>query len=140
MYLLKVNNKNIETRCKICSKLAIKTPERRQNFWETNTYPLIRTRMLFWRRSGVFTNNSEQILHLVLLFLLLTLSKQIPAGKDLQEEIGELQNGVKKSWVKLSSFSNSRDTSDEGKWIRGNLIAISFIKTPPYDFCFESLM
>ena len=53
--------------------------------------------MLFWRRSGVFTNNSEQILHLVLLFLLLTLSKQIPAGKDLQEEIGELQNGVKKS-------------------------------------------
>ena len=29
MYLLKVNNKNTRARCKICSKLTIKTPERR---------------------------------------------------------------------------------------------------------------
>ena len=30
IYLLKVNNGNTRTRCKICSKLTIKTPERRQ--------------------------------------------------------------------------------------------------------------
>ena len=36
IYLLKVNNRKTRTKCEICSKLAIKTPERRQ-----------------WRRSGV---------------------------------------------------------------------------------------
>ena len=30
IYLLKVNNKNTGKRCKICSILTIKTPERRQ--------------------------------------------------------------------------------------------------------------
>ena len=30
IYLFKVNNRNIRTRCEICSKLTIKTPERRQ--------------------------------------------------------------------------------------------------------------
>ena len=30
MYLFKVNNKNIIRRCETCSKLTIKTPERRQ--------------------------------------------------------------------------------------------------------------
>ena len=29
IYLFKVNNRNIRTRCEICSKLAIKTPEQR---------------------------------------------------------------------------------------------------------------
>ena len=57
IYLLKVNNRNIRTRCEICSKLAIKTPERRQ-----------------WRRSGVFIANPKDISHLVLAFLLLTLN------------------------------------------------------------------
>ena len=28
IYLLKVNNRNTRTRCEICSKLTIKTPER----------------------------------------------------------------------------------------------------------------
>ena len=28
-YMLKVNNRNNRTRCEICSKLTIKTPERR---------------------------------------------------------------------------------------------------------------
>ena len=28
-YMFKVNNRNIRTRCEICSKLTIKTPERR---------------------------------------------------------------------------------------------------------------
>ena len=29
IYLLKVNNRNTRTRCEICSKLTINTPERR---------------------------------------------------------------------------------------------------------------
>ena len=47
-YLLKVNNKDTRTKCKICSKLAIKTPERRHcrlewphlllNNWETDFF------------------------------------------------------------------------------------------------------
>ena len=57
IYLLKVNNRNARARCKMCSKLTIKTPERRQ-----------------WRRSGVFIVNFEYISHLVLVFLLLTLN------------------------------------------------------------------
>ena len=57
IYMLKVNNKNFRTRCEICSKLTIKTPERRQ-----------------WHGSGVFIINFEHISHLVLLFLLLFLN------------------------------------------------------------------
>ena len=33
-YMFKVNSRNIRTRCEICSKLTIKTPERRQ--WQLN--------------------------------------------------------------------------------------------------------
>ena len=58
IYLLKVNNRNTRIRCEICSKLTIKTPERRH-----------------WRSSGVFIVNFEHISHLVLVFLLLTLSR-----------------------------------------------------------------
>ena len=50
IYVLKANNRNARTRCEICSKLTIKTP-------------------------GVFISNFEYILHLVLLFILLTLSR-----------------------------------------------------------------
>ena len=57
-YMFKVNNRNTRTRCEIYSKLTIKTPER-----------------CLWRRSGVFIVNFEHISHLVLVFLLLTLSK-----------------------------------------------------------------
>ena len=46
IYLLKVNNRNTKTRCEICSKLTIKTPERRLivNFghliagWDSSQY------------------------------------------------------------------------------------------------------
>ena len=55
IYLLKVNNRNTRTRCEICSKLTIKT--------------------------GVFIVNFEHISHLVLVFLLLTLNMQLPAGQ-----------------------------------------------------------
>ena len=53
------SNSTTETRkrCEICSKLIIKTPERRR------------------RRSGVFIVNFEHISHLCLVFLLLNLSK-----------------------------------------------------------------
>ena len=30
IYLVKINNRNTRTRCEICSKLTIKTPEQRQ--------------------------------------------------------------------------------------------------------------
>ena len=57
IYLLKIYNGNTKIRCKICSKLTIKTPERRR-----------------WHRSGVFIVNSEHISHLVLVFLVLILN------------------------------------------------------------------
>ena len=57
IYLLKVGNRNTRTRCEICTKLMIKTPERCQ-----------------WFCSDVFVVNFEQISHLVLVFLLLTLN------------------------------------------------------------------
>ena len=56
--MFKVNNNNIRTRCKRCTKLTIKTPERRQ-----------------WRHSSVFIVSFEHISHFVLVFLLLTLNK-----------------------------------------------------------------
>ena len=49
IYLLKVNNINIETRCERCSKLTIKTSERHH-----------------WRLSGIFIVNSKHISHLLL--------------------------------------------------------------------------
>ena len=54
--MFKVNNRNTKTRCEICSKLTIKTPEQRQ-----------------CRRFGVFISNFEHISsQLALVFLLLT--------------------------------------------------------------------
>ena len=51
--------------CDICSKLTIKTPERRRRHW---------------RRSDVFIVNTQHILDLVPVFLLLTLNMYFPAG------------------------------------------------------------
>ena len=58
IYLLKVNNGNTRKRCEMCSELTMKIPERRQ-----------------WRHSGIFIFNFEHILHLSLVFPLLTLSR-----------------------------------------------------------------
>ena len=55
--MLKGNNRNNRKRCEICSKL---TPERHH-----------------WRRSGVFIVNFEHIFYLFLVFVLLTLIKQM---------------------------------------------------------------
>ena len=61
-YMSKANNRNTRTRCQICSKLIIKTQERRQ-----------------WCRSGTFIVNFEHISHLDLVFLLLALNMQLTA-------------------------------------------------------------
>ena len=53
IYLFRVSNGNTRTICEICSKLTIKTPERRR----------------------VFMVNLKQIYHIVLVFPLLTLIK-----------------------------------------------------------------
>ena len=42
--MIEVNNRNTRTRCEICSRLTIQTPEQRH-----------------WRRSGVFIVNYEHI-------------------------------------------------------------------------------
>ena len=64
VYMFKVNNKNTRRRFEIFSKLTIKTPERH------------------WSRSGVFIVNFEYISHLALVFLLLTLTRQMSAEYD----------------------------------------------------------
>ena len=61
--MFNVNNRNSRKRCEKCSKLTIKTPERRH-----------------WRRSGVFIVNFKHMSHLFLEFLLLTLNKYMFAG------------------------------------------------------------
>ena len=61
--MFKVNIRNTRTRCEICSKLTIKTPER--------------------RGSGVFIVDFEHVSHLAL--LLLTLSRKMPAGVTLDK-------------------------------------------------------
>ena len=55
IYLFKVSNRNTRPMSEICSKLTVKTPKR--------------------RRFGAFIVNFEQIAHIVLVFLLLTLNK-----------------------------------------------------------------
>ena len=62
-YLFKGNNRNTRKRCKIYLLLTIKATERSQ-----------------WSRSGAFIVNFEHISHFFLLFLLLTLNKQMLAG------------------------------------------------------------
>ena len=70
IYLFKVNNKNTSKRCEICSKLTLKTPEWCQ-----------------WHRSGVFIINFEYLSHLFLVFLLLTLNKQMLAEMEENNEL-----------------------------------------------------
>ena len=61
--MFKVNTRNTRIKFEICSNLKIKTPKRRQ-----------------WCRSGVFIVSFEHISHLVLVFLLVTLSRQMSTG------------------------------------------------------------
>ena len=61
--MFKVIKRYTIKRCEICSKLTIKTPERRR-----------------WRRSDVFNVNFEHVSRFFLVFILFTLNKQILAG------------------------------------------------------------
>ena len=61
-FMFKVSNRNTVTRYEMCSKLTIKTPERRQ-----------------WRGSGVFIVNFEHISHLVLVVSIVNF-EQVNAG------------------------------------------------------------
>ena len=61
--MFKVNNRNTRIKFEICPNLKIKTIKQRQ-----------------WCRSGVFIVNFEHISHLVLVFLLVTLSRQMSTG------------------------------------------------------------
>ena len=61
--MFKVNNRNTRARSEICSRLTIKTPERRQ-----------------LSPSDVFIVNFEYISQLFLVFPLLTVSKEMPIG------------------------------------------------------------
>ena len=73
IYLLKVNNTNTRARCETCSKLKVKTLERRlASFW-------------------FFIVNFENISHLVLVFILPTLNMQLPAGEG-PEDILEMHS------------------------------------------------
>ena len=65
IYLPKVNKRNTRTRYEICSKLAIKIPERHH-----------------WRRSGIYIMIFDHISHLVRVFPLLTLSRLMLAGTE----------------------------------------------------------
>ena len=56
-FMFKFINRNTRTRCEICSKLTMKTQKRRE-----------------WRGSGILIVYFEHISHLILVFLLLTLS------------------------------------------------------------------
>ena len=65
---------------------------RQVNFYKINSSRfskvIFKTKSLwymYWRRSGVFVINSEYVSHLVLAFLLLSLSREMPAGINLQE-------------------------------------------------------
>ena len=57
-YMFKVNNRNTRARCEICSKLAIKIPERRlASFWYLYCYLLT----YFTPCSSVYIVNFEQV-------------------------------------------------------------------------------
>ena len=60
-YMFKVNTRNTRTKCEICSKLIIKTP---QCHWRHH-----------WRRSVVLNVNVEHISHFVVVFLVLTFNR-----------------------------------------------------------------
>ena len=81
--LLKVNYRNTRTVSEICSKLTIKTVERRQ-----------------LDRSGVFVVNYKQISHIILMLPLLTLKKEMLA--DFMLVIFTLQQ--------LAFFPNTTNT------------------------------
>ena len=82
IYLFKINKRNIRKNCDICSKLTIKTPERRH-----------------WRRFVVFIVNFEHILHLLLVFLLLTLKQHGTIIRTYYSQYYSSMEAVNVSWI-----------------------------------------
>ena len=78
IYMFKVNNRNSRTRCEICSKLTIKTPERRQwNRTRQNRHLhchrhykkfIFGSRIFFWK-NRLFMSNTPQYSSWAYLFL-----------------------------------------------------------------------
>ena len=80
IYVLKVKHRNTRTRCEKCSKLTIKTPERR-----------------------VFIVNFEHISHLVLVILLLTFNRWLPEENPWYSlEFPLSTNSLQKSLFEIS--------------------------------------
>ena len=59
IYLFKVNNRNTGKRCEICSKLTIKTPERRH--WRRSCVFIVNFEHIFTPFSSVFIADFEQV-------------------------------------------------------------------------------
>ena len=78
-HMFKGKNRNIKTRCEICSTLTIKTPERRLTPLKITenlrkTFGFLVFSGVIWRRSGAFIFNFEHTYLFALVFVLLTLS------------------------------------------------------------------
>ena len=58
-YMFKVNNRNTRTRCEICSKLTIKTPERRH--WHHSVVFIVNFELNFPPYSSVSILNFEHV-------------------------------------------------------------------------------
>ena len=86
IYLLKVKKRNTRTRCELCSKLAVKTPERRYGWLGSYMNYMFRVNNRNTRKRceicsmltiktpvvGVYIVNLKHISHLALVFLILT--------------------------------------------------------------------
>ena len=82
IYLLKVKKRNTRTRCELCSKLAVKTPERRYGWLGSYINYMFRVNNRNTRKRceicsmltvvGVYIVNLKHISHLALVFLILT--------------------------------------------------------------------
>ena len=79
LVILKANNRNTRTRCKIYSKLTIRT-------------------------HGIYIVNFEHISHLAIVFLLLTLSRLMLAGYCLSSTQNLLHEKTKYSLRKVTCF------------------------------------
>ena len=88
-----VNNRNSRKRCETSSQLPIKTLERRQ-----------------WRRSGVFIVNSTHVLHFFLVFLLLTLNRQMLSRTWCHHNFQSVWNGLKYKHLDISRQNRLLDS------------------------------
>ena len=103
-YLFKANNKCTRKRCEICSKLTIKTPERRH-----------------WRSTGVFIVNFEHISPLFLVFFVdfehanvswVSLSTILNTSRCVFRTLSNIKGGVlceNSSWLSTVNYFRKKD-------------------------------